>query len=147
MVVVAVVSDPLRPVRRVCSNMGGVTELPDDGERSELVAGSLGDVDSMVLIDDSVGSCVLSRLVRGVPAVIVVSMVWLRERRVCCAAVCRAGTMEGPGRRWALVRCAHVAIASGPRVYWDWTVSVRIRYVSHTYLWKIGPEWRGVVVG
>ena len=32
--------------------------------------------------------------------------------------------MEGPGKRWAFVRCAHVAIANGPRVYWDWTVSM-----------------------
>jgi hypothetical protein len=39
------------------------------------------------------------------------------------AAEWRAGIMEGPGRRWAFVRCAHVAMARGPRVYWDWTVS------------------------
>lgn len=42
------------------------------------------------------------------------------------AADWSAVTMEGPGRRWAFVRCAHVAIARGPRVYWDWTVS-RVR--------------------
>ncbi len=69
------VSDPLRPVRRMCSNMGCAIRLPDEEERSEFVAGSVVVVDSVVLIDDSVGSRVLSRLVRGVPAVIVVSMV------------------------------------------------------------------------
>lgn len=116
MVVVAVVSDPLRPVRRVCSKIGWGLRLPDERERSDVVAGSVVDI-------DSVGSRLLSRLVRGVPAEMVVSMVWLRERRACWAAEKRAGTIEGPGRRWAFVRCAHVAIASGPRVYWDWTVS------------------------
>lgn len=73
--VVAVVSEPLRPVRRMCSNMGCSFRLPDDGERSEFVAGSMVDVDSTVLTDDSIESRVLSRLPRGVPAVMVVSMV------------------------------------------------------------------------
>ena len=38
--------------------------------------------------------------------------------------------MAGPGRRWAFVRWAHVAIARGPRVYWDCTVSVGLEGVN-----------------
>lgn len=77
------VSEPLRPVRRVCSNMGCGLRLPDERERSEGGAGSDVDVDSVTLTDDSAGSRSLSRLARGVPAVMVVSIVWFRERRVC----------------------------------------------------------------
>lgn len=42
---------------------------------------------------------VLSREVRGVPAVIVVSTDWLRDVRQDEAAEWRRGIMEGPGRR------------------------------------------------
>ena len=60
---------------------------------------------------------------RGAVEEIVVAKEWLREVRVACAAECRDGTIEGPGRRWAFVRCAQVAMRRGPRVYWAWTVS------------------------
>ena len=33
--------------------------------------------------------------------------------------------MAGPGKMWAFVMWAQVAIAKGPRVYWDWTVPVQ----------------------
>ena len=38
--------------------------------------------------------------------------------------------MAGPGRRWAFVRWAHLAITRGPRVYWDCTVSVGLEGVN-----------------
>ena len=66
----------------------------------------------------------LSEVGGGGPAVMVVLTDWLRESRCCVAAEWRAGTIAGPGRRCALVRCAQVAIWRGPRVYWDWRVSV-----------------------
>ena len=47
---------------------------------------------------------VLSREVRGVPAVIMVSTDWLSDIRQEEAAEWRRGIMEGPGRRWAFVR-------------------------------------------
>lgn len=71
-------------------------------------------------------SGLLSRERRGVPVVMVVATDWFREVRVERAARCREGIMRGPGRRWAFVRCAQVAMARGPRVYWDWRVS-RVR--------------------
>lgn len=46
----------------------------------------------------------LSREARGVPAVIIVSTDWLRDVRQEEAAEWRRDIMEGPGRRWALVR-------------------------------------------
>lgn len=61
---------------------------------------------------------------RGDPVVIVVATDWLRDMSAVWAAEARAGIMEGPVRRWALVMWAHVAIWRGPRVYWSWSVSV-----------------------
>ncbi len=51
---------------------------------------------------------------------------WLREVRVVVAAAWRARIMEGPGKRWAFVRWAQVAMERGPRVYWDWTVPIEL---------------------
>ena len=64
-----------------------------------------------------------SRLVRGVPVLISVETDWFREMRVELAADWRAGIMAGPGKMWAFVRWAHVAMRRGPRVYCDCTVS------------------------
>lgn len=55
--------------------------------------------------------------------VMVVAKEWLRDESVDLAAEWREGTMLGPGRRWAFVRWAQVAMRRGPRVYWAWTVS------------------------
>lgn len=55
MVVVAVVSDPLRPVRRVCSNIGCGLRLPDDRERSEF-GDARGGLDSVLSTNDSAAS-------------------------------------------------------------------------------------------
>lgn len=54
---------------------------------------------------------------KGLPAVIMVDTDWFNDLIVSEAAECRAGMMEGPGRRCAFVRCAQVAIAKGPRAY------------------------------
>ena len=71
----------------------------------------------------------LSREARGEPVDISVKTDWFREIRVAVAAEWRADTMEGPGKRWAFVMCAQVAMARGPRVYWDWTVPMGLRNI------------------
>lgn len=38
--------------------------------------------------------------------------------------------MAGPGKMWAFVKWAHVAMRRGPRLYWDWTVSFGRETVS-----------------
>ena len=63
------------------------------------------------------GTSSSSRLRRGVPVVISVKTDWFRAVRVVAAAERRAVMMEGPGKMWAFVRWAQVAIATGPRVY------------------------------
>lgn len=55
MVVVAVVSDPSRPVRRLCSNIGCGLRLPDDKDRSEL-GDARGGLVSVVSADGSAAS-------------------------------------------------------------------------------------------
>lgn len=84
----------------------------------------------LVVVRGSVGSSVSvsevglpSRLLRGVPVLISVETDWFREIKVEVAAEWRVGMRAGPGKMWALVRWAHVAMRKGPRVYWDWTVS------------------------
>ncbi len=63
------------------------------------------------------------------------------------AAEWRAGIMEGPGRRWAFVRCAHVAMARGPRVYCDWTVSGLWHVSSCTKCQEErGEDWREIIL-
>lgn len=126
MVVVAEAMDPSRPLRLVCSNIGRGAEDSEVWFEEETSSSSV-DVEVVVVTEKWMDSWGPSR---GVPVVIVVSIDWLRESRVCSAAECRAGIMEGPGRRWALVKCAHVAMARGPRVYWAWTVSVYTQYIS-----------------
>lgn len=64
-----------------------------------------------------------SILPRGVPMEISVETDWFRETRAEWAADWREGIMAGPGKMWAFVRWAQVAMRSGPRLYWDWTVS------------------------
>ena len=54
---------------------------------------------------------------RGVPTNISVVTERLIVCRVWSAAERRAGTIAGPGKICALTMCAHVAMASGPRVY------------------------------
>ena len=46
--------------------------------------------------------------------------------------------MAGPGKMWAFVMCAHVAMARGPRVYWDWTVPVQWGHISvKSFSWML----------
>lgn len=125
--VVAVVRLPALPFLRVCENSvcGGLVPVLGSG----LVADEIGmdwagdvdvvDVEVEMLAGSSSesGAALLSREVRGVPAVIIVSTDWLRDVRQEEAAEWRRDIMEGPGRRWALVRWAQVQMASGPRVY------------------------------
>jgi hypothetical protein len=50
--------------------------------------------------------------------------------------------MAGPGSRWAFVRCAHVAIARGPRVYWDCTVSMEVGGINCLLTEGQGKAWK-----
>ena len=113
-VVVAVVRLPALPFRRVCENSvcGGLVLVLGSGlVADEIGKDWAGEVD---VVDVEVerleggasesGAALLSREVRGVPAVIIVSTDWLREVRQEEAAEWRREIMEGPGRRWALVR-------------------------------------------
>ena len=67
-----------------------------------------------------------SREPRGVPVEISVETDWFREMRAELAAWWREGMMAGPGKMWAFVRWAQVAMRRGPREYWDCTVSVHM---------------------
>jgi hypothetical protein len=51
--------------------------------------------------------------------VISVKTFWVSDSIVERAADLSAVIIAGPGKIWALVRWAQVAIASGPRVYCD----------------------------
>lgn len=137
MVVVAVVSDPARPLRLWCvssvcgSDRSGLelSEFVGSGG-CRLGVASVVDTEVLVLMGESKGLLSLWLVygvpdMKGLPVVIVVETDWFRDNSVDWAARWRVGIMEGPGRRWAFVRCAHVAIARGPRVYWDWIVSVQ----------------------
>ena len=79
MVVVAVAMAPARPFRRVCSNMGCGVEVAGDGIDVEGLASSFAfecvlGVEADVGSDGWVESRGLSRLVRGVPVVMIVFM-------------------------------------------------------------------------
>ncbi len=137
MVVVAVVRLPARPVRRVCEKRvcGGLLGAGPVGD--EIWEGWGGGADvvgvevGMGALEGSEVEWVFSREAGGASAVIVVATDWLREMRQSEAAEWRRGTMAGPGSRWAFVRWAQVQMARGPRVYWDWTVSVIGGSLSH----------------
>ena len=117
-VVVAVVRLPALPFRRVCENSvcGGLVLVLGSGLVAEIGKDWVEDVDveDVDVVDVEVemlegwssefGAALLSREARGVPAVIIVSTDWLREVRQEEAAEWRREIMEGPGRRWALVR-------------------------------------------
>lgn len=114
MVVVAVVQLPALPFLLVCekSVCGGLALALAPGlvgDEAGMGSGSGAEITGVLLgmlggwSGESAPS-VLSREVRGVPAVIMVSTDWLRDVRQDEAAEWRRWTMEGPGRRWAFVR-------------------------------------------
>lgn len=123
MVVVAVTVEARRWDMSMSAGLRGRESLlKAGGDEALLTSGGCGGVMVVVVVSGSVsveGEGSPSMLLRGVPVDISVETDWLREMRVEVAAASRAGIMAGPGRRWAFVRCAQVAIRRGPRVYCD----------------------------
>lgn len=135
MVVVAVTVEPRRWDMSMSAVVRGrVVDVAAVGEEGFGRRGGCGVLVVLGLSGESSGSSkgLPSMLLRGVPVEISVETDWLSEMRVEVAAEWRAGIRAGPGKRWAFVRWAQVAIRRGPRVYWDCTVSIKIRFSALT---------------